>query len=53
MRKTGARLIAVAETDPQWHANLYEAGRPNSPHSALRNSTAKAWEAARRPLPWQ
>src|SRR5580692_8817711 len=42
-------LIAAAETDPQWYANLYDVGWPDSPHRALRNSTAKAWEAAGRP----
>ncbi len=47
------RLIAAAETDPQWYANLYEAGWPDSPHRALRNSTARAWEAAGRPPPGQ
>ena len=39
-------LIAAAETDPQWYPNLYDVGWPDSPHRALRNSTAKAWEAA-------
>jgi len=43
------RLITAAETDPQWYANLYDVGWPDSPHRALRNSTAKAWEAAGRP----
>ena len=43
------RLIAAAETDPQWYANLYDVGWPDSPHRALRNSTARAWEAADRP----
>jgi NAD(P)H-dependent flavin oxidoreductase YrpB (nitropropane dioxygenase family) len=43
------RLMAAAETDPQWYANLYDVGWPDSPHRALRNSTAKAWEAAGRP----
>jgi nitronate monooxygenase len=42
-------LIAAAETDPQWYPNLYDVGWPDSPHRALRNSTAKAWEAAGRP----
>jgi len=42
-------LIAAAETDPQLYANLYEVGWPDSPHRALRNSTADAWEAAGRP----
>ena len=39
-------LIAAAETDPQWYSNLYDVGWPDSPHRALRNSTARAWEAA-------
>ena len=43
------RLMAAAETDPQWYPNLYDVGWPDSPHRALRNSTAKAWEAAGRP----
>ncbi len=43
------RLRAAAETDPQWYANLYDVGWPDSPHRALRNSTARAWEAAGRP----
>jgi nitronate monooxygenase len=43
------RLIAAAETDPQWYPNLYSVGWPDSPHRALRNSTADAWEAAGRP----
>ncbi len=47
------RLIAAAETDPQWYPNLYEVGWPDSPHRALRNSTAAAWEAAGRPPPGQ
>ena len=40
------RLIAAAETDPQWYPDLYDVGWPDSPHRALRNSTAQAWEAA-------
>jgi nitronate monooxygenase len=43
------RLIAAAETDAQWYPNLYEAGWPDAPHRALRNSTAGVWEAAGRP----
>jgi nitronate monooxygenase len=43
------RLIAAAETDPQWYPNLYDIGWPDAPHRALRNSTATAWEAAGRP----
>ena len=43
------RLIAAAETDAQLYNNLYEVGWPDSPHRALRNSTANAWEAAGRP----
>ncbi|MGZ4434994.1 MAG: NAD(P)H-dependent flavin oxidoreductase [Trebonia sp.] len=42
-------LIAAAETDPQWYPDLYDVGWPDSPHRALRNSTARAWEAAGRP----
>ncbi|MGP7998493.1 MAG: NAD(P)H-dependent flavin oxidoreductase [Streptosporangiaceae bacterium] len=42
-------LIAAAETDPRLYPNLYEVGWPDSPHRALRNSTATAWEAAGRP----
>ena len=34
------RLVAAAETDPQWYPNLYDVGWPDSPHRALRNSTA-------------
>jgi nitronate monooxygenase len=47
------RLLAAAETDSQWYANLYEVGWPDSPHRALRNSTSKAWEAAGCPPPGQ
>jgi nitronate monooxygenase len=43
------RLIAAAETDARLYPNLYEVGWPDSPHRALRNSTADAWEAAGRP----
>ena len=43
------RLIAAAETDPQWYPDLYNVGWPDAPHRALRNSTAEAWEAAGRP----
>ncbi|HLK78830.1 MAG TPA: nitronate monooxygenase [Streptosporangiaceae bacterium] len=40
------RLIAAAETDSQWYPDLYDVGWPDSPHRALRNSTARAWEDA-------
>jgi nitronate monooxygenase len=43
------RLIAAVETDAQRYPNLYSFGWPDSPHRALRNSTADAWEAAGRP----
>jgi nitronate monooxygenase len=43
------RVIAADETDPHWFPNLYDVGWPNSPHRALYNSTARAWEAAGRP----
>jgi nitronate monooxygenase len=45
------RLIAADETDPQWYPDLYEVGWPDAPNRALRNSTARAWEAAGRPPP--
>jgi nitronate monooxygenase len=45
------RLIAAAETGAEWYANLYEAGWPDAPHRAIRNSTALAWEAAGCPAP--
>jgi nitronate monooxygenase len=41
-----SRLIAAAETDAQRYANLYSVGWPDSPHRALRNSTADGWQAA-------
>jgi nitronate monooxygenase len=40
------RLIAAAETDPEWFPDLYDVGWPDSPHRALRNSTSATWEAA-------
>ena len=43
------RLMAAAETDAVWYPDLYDVGWPDSPHRALRNSTARAWEAAGRP----
>src|SRR5579872_6875976 len=39
-------LINAAETDAQWYPDLYDVGWPDSPHRALRNSTARAWEDA-------
>jgi nitronate monooxygenase len=45
------RLIAAAETDARWYADLFGVGWPDAPHRALRNSTARAWEAAGRPAP--
>jgi len=47
----GRQLIAAAETDAEWYADLYEVGWPDSPHRAIHNSTAEAWEAAGRPPP--
>jgi nitronate monooxygenase len=44
-------LIAAAETDPHWYADLYQAGWPDAPHRAIANATAAAWEAAGRPAP--
>ena len=43
------RLVAAAETDAEWYADLYDVGWPNAPHRALRNATAEAWEVAGRP----
>src|SRR5271170_8133759 len=43
------RLIDATETDAQWYPDLYDVGWPDSPHRALRNSTAEMWEAAGRP----
>ena len=43
------RLIAAGAADTQRYPNLYSYGWPDSPHRALRNSTADAWEAAGRP----
>ena len=43
------RVIAAAETDAEWYADLYDVGWPNAPHRALRNTTAETWEAAGRP----
>src|SRR3954466_7285430 len=44
-------VMSAAEADEEWYAALYEVGWPDSPHRALRNSTAAAWEAAGRPPP--
>jgi nitronate monooxygenase len=44
-------LIAAAETEAHWYADLYQAGWPDAPHRAIANSTAAAWEAAGRPAP--
>ena len=43
------RLIDAAETDAQWYPDLYDVNWPDSPHRALRNSTAEMWEVAGRP----
>jgi nitronate monooxygenase len=43
------RVMAAAETDAEWYADLYDVGWPNAPHRALRNTTAETWEAAGRP----
>jgi nitronate monooxygenase len=45
------RLIAAAETEPEWYPNLYEVGWPDAPHRALHNSTAEMWERSGRPEP--
>jgi nitronate monooxygenase len=43
------QLIAAAETDARWYADLYSIGWPDAPHRALQNSTSRMWEAAGRP----
>jgi nitronate monooxygenase len=43
------RVIGATETDAQWYPDLYDVGWLNAPHRALRNSTARAWDAAGRP----
>jgi len=45
------RVMAAAETDTRWYANLYEVGWPDAPNRSLHNSTAEMWEAAGRPPP--
>jgi nitronate monooxygenase len=46
-------LIGSSETDAHWYANLYDVDWPDAPHRAIRNATAKAWEAAGSPEPGQ
>ena len=43
------RLLAAAESDPQWYPDLYSVGWPDAPHRALPNSTARTWEASGEP----
>src|SRR6202020_1198190 len=43
------RLTRAVETDAQWYPDLYDVDWPDSPHRALRNSTAEMWEAGGRP----
>ena len=43
------RLLAAAESDPQWYNGLYAVGWPDAPHRALPNSTARTWEAEGEP----
>ena len=38
------RLINAVETDAEWYPDLYDVDWPDSPHRALRNSTAEMWE---------
>ena len=42
------RLMDAVETDAEWYPDLYDVDWPDSPHRALRNSTAEMWEAAGR-----
>ena len=43
------RLVHALETDAEWYPDLYDVDWPDSPHRALRNSTAEMWDAAGRP----
>jgi nitronate monooxygenase len=43
------RLLEADETRAEWYPDLYDVGWPDSPHRALRNSTAIGWDAAGRP----
>ena len=43
------RLMNAVETDAEWYPDLYDVDWPDSPHRALRNSTAEIWETAGRP----
>jgi NAD(P)H-dependent flavin oxidoreductase YrpB (nitropropane dioxygenase family) len=43
------RLMDADETKAEWYPDLYDVGWPDSPHRALRNSTAEEWDAAGRP----
>jgi nitronate monooxygenase len=40
------RLIDADETEAEWYLDLYNVGWPDSPHRALHNSTAEAWQDA-------
>ncbi len=44
------RLRQATETDTLY-ATLFDGGWPNAPHRALRNSTARRWDAAGKPPP--
>lgn len=46
-----ARVLAAAETDTDWHAELYDGDWPKAPHRALKNPTSEAWHNAGCPPP--
>lgn len=46
-----ARVIEAAETDTDWHAELYDGHWPMAPHRTLKNPTSKAWQDAECPPP--
>lgn len=46
-----ASVIAAAETDTDWHAELYDGHWPKAPHRTLKNPTYEAWRDAGCPPP--
>lgn len=46
-----ASVIAAAETDTDWHAELYDGDWPKAPHRTLKNPTSEAWHKAGCPSP--
>ncbi len=46
-----ASVITAAETDTDWHAELYDGHWPKAPHRTLKNPTYEAWRDAGCPPP--